>query len=81
MNLIALHTIHGQVIVSSKDLANTNRKLLSIYTRTGRRLCDTPKGETMMRSGRGTSVHRDNLYASRQMAEDAYESIIQEALK
>lgn len=74
-NLIKLYTIHGPKLIDSNQLAS-GRTQLSIYTRTGKRLIDTRRGESMHKNGEGTTVHKDNLFASMELAEANYKRIM-----
>lgn len=76
-NLVKLFTIHGPLLVDSNQLAS-GRTQLSIYTKTGKRLIDTKRGEAMHKNGQGTTVHKDNLFASMILAEENYQRIMTE---
>jgi len=76
-NLVKLFTIHGPLLVDSDQLAS-GRTQLSIYTKTGKRLIDTKRGEAMHKNGQGTTVHKDNLFASMILAEENYQRIMTE---
>lgn len=76
-NLIQLYTIHGPVLVDTGQL-NSGRTQLSIYTKTGKRLIDTKRGEAMHKNGQGTTVHKDNLFACVGLAEENYQRITNE---
>jgi len=69
MNLVELFTVDGPMHIDITQLAGT-RKLLTIYTADGHRLKDV--GVTAdIREWASSGVHRDNLFASQELADDA----------
>ena len=62
-NLVKLWSHNGPMLVDTCQL-NGPRLLLTIYSLRGNRLIDTVRGQLMP----CTSVHRDNLYASEELA-------------
>ncbi len=70
-NLVRLYYQGGSCYVDTAQLANLKRTQLSIYTNRGNRLCDV-----LERQGRNesTTVHRDNLFATPEMAQADYDS-------
>lgn len=74
MNIIKLFTAHGAIYVDSAQLAG-KRTILTIYTARGKKLSDSARTH-QERIDAGFGVHRDNLYASPELAEAAYERII-----
>ena len=64
-NLVKLYSHNGPMLIDTAQLAGP-RTLLAIYTSRGNRLMDTVRGQLMP----CTSVHRDNLYASKELAAD-----------
>lgn len=69
-NLVKLYSHNGPMLIDTRQLAGP-RTLLTIYTLRGNRLMDTVRGQLMP----CTSVHRDNLYASKELAADHRQSI------
>jgi hypothetical protein len=61
--LIDVISVYGRHhLVSVADFDNKNRTQLPIYTKTGRRYSDTPRGIMDWKRGRGTThIHRDNI--------------------
>lgn len=64
-NLVKLWSHNGPMLIDTHQLAGP-RTLLTIYTLRGNRLMDTVRGQLMP----STSVHRENLYASKELAAD-----------
>lgn len=69
-NLVKLYSHNGPMLIDTRQLAGS-RTLLTIYTLRGNRLIDTERGQRMP----CTSVHRDNLYASKELAAQDRERI------
>jgi predicted DNA binding protein len=68
-NLVRLFTSHGCIYIDTIQLSS-GRKLLTIYTSRGNRLNDV--GATQeIRERASYGVHRDNLYASQELADAA----------
>ena len=67
INLVKFHTINGSVYIDTEQL-NSGITNLTIYTCRGNRLADTGKTK-MARTQTESWVHRDNLFASRDLAE------------
>lgn len=72
-NLVQLYTMHGQMWISTEQL-NSPKILLTIFTRSGKKLSDTAR-TYQARTDAGYGVHRDNLYASKELANAAAERI------
>lgn len=75
-NLVKLFTAHGEMYIDTKQLAS-DRRHLTIYTSRGNRLKDVGKTEKI-REGAMYGVHRDNLFASQQLADDASDAVWRE---
>lgn len=75
-NLVKLFTAHGAMHVDTADLLS-GRIRLTIYTARGNRLKDV--GTTQkIREQASYGVHRDNLYASQELADAATDAIFRE---
>ena len=75
-NLVKLFTAHGAVYIDTNQLASS-RKLLTAYTSRGNRLKDV--GATQeIREFASFGVHRENLYASQELADAASDAIWRE---
>lgn len=74
MNLVKLYTIHGPLWVDTGQFNQSWRRCLTIYTSHGNRAEFTAKTEAD-RQRVMWGVHRDNLFASRQLAEAQYQRI------
>lgn len=75
-NLVKLFTSHGGMYIDTNQLSS-ERKLLTIYTSRGNRLKDV--GATQeIRERASYGVHRDNLYASQELADAASDAIWRE---
>lgn len=72
INLVKLFTADGPMHVDTAQLANTKRKILTIFTARGNRLSEVGK-TTKIREIASVGVHRDNLYASQELADAAIE--------
>lgn len=70
-NLVQLFTVHGSMWVDARQLA-TGRTHLTIYTARGNKLKETGKTKHI-RECAEFGVHRENLFASRELAEAAFE--------
>lgn len=66
-NLVKLYTTHGEMWIDTRQLAS-GRTLLTIYSSRGKRLKDVGRTEEIrMRAQYG--VHRENLYATQELAD------------
>jgi hypothetical protein len=74
MNLVRLHTINGPMWIDTRQL-NTARTHLTIYTRAGRKLSETAR-TAQARENASYGVHRDNLFASPELAEANHARIL-----
>lgn len=74
VNLVKCYTINGSVYIDTEQLDSgiTN---LTIYTCRGNRLADTAKTKRA-RTQAESWVHRDNLFASRDLAEQNYNRVL-----
>lgn len=75
-NLVKLFTVHGPMYIDTKQLSGT-KTLLTIYTSQGKRLKDVGRTQEI-RERAMYGVHRDNLYASHELAEAASEASLRE---
>lgn len=76
MNLVKLYTCHGAMHIDTGQLCGT-RTLLTIFTSRGNRVKDV--GATVeIRQRAEFGVHRDNLFASMELALANRERIIAE---
>lgn len=73
MNLLKLYTRHGAIYVDGDQLEGS-RNLLTIYTRNGNRKSETARTQEE-RERASFGVHRDNLYASKALADAATDRI------
>ncbi len=73
MNLVKLYHHNGPVWIDTNQL-NGSRTLLTIYTSRGNRLADTAKTK-ILRFDASCGVHRENLFASPQLAKANRERI------
>ncbi len=72
-NLVRLYTAHGAVYIDTNQL-KSGRSHLTIFTSRGNRLKDV--GATKdVREFAMYGVHRDNLYASQELADAASDAI------
>lgn len=71
-NLVKLYTHNGTVWIDTAQ-HEIGRTQLTIYTSRGNRLCDTVRGQKD--NFNGTTVHRDNLFASKMLAYKHREAI------
>lgn len=69
-NLVKLYTHNGVVLIDTAQ-HETGKTLLTIYTLRGNRLYDTKRGQEMS----CCSVHRNNLFASKELANAHREAI------
>jgi len=72
-NPVKLYTINVPLLVDTNQL-NSERTILRIYDSKGRKLSDTGR-TAAIREAASFGVHRDNLFASRQLAEKNMERI------
>lgn len=77
MNLVKLYTRHGPMHIDTNQLANPNRRILTIYTARGNKLSEVAC-TTELREKASFGVHRDNLFASQDLADAASERIFKE---
>lgn len=77
MNLIMLFTDNGPVYVDTTQLANRSRTILTMYTARGNRLKDVGSTKAI-RDAAAYGVHRENLYATQDLADAASAKIFAE---
>ena len=75
-NLVKLFTSHQSVFVDTAQLAS-GRTHLTIYTSHGNCLKDVGATQEIRENAR-YGVHRDNLYASKELADAATDAIFRE---
>lgn len=77
MNLVKLFTRHGPMYIDTRQLAQQGRRILTIYTARGNKL--SAVGRTAeIRERASYGVHRDNLFASQELADAASDRIFKE---
>lgn len=70
-NLVQMFTVHGSMWIDAHQLV-TGRTHLTIYTARGNKLKETGMTQ-QVRENAEFGVHRENLFASRELAEVAFE--------
>jgi hypothetical protein len=73
VNLVKLFTIDGPVWVDTRQLSG-RRTLLTMYTARGNKCKDTGRTKDV-REKAAYGVHRDNLYATMELARAAYDAL------
>jgi len=74
-NLVKLYTVHGAMLIDTAQLNRPSRIRLTIYNMRGIRKVDAARSENeKLKFAYG--VHRDNLFASRELAEANMERIM-----
>jgi hypothetical protein len=76
-NLVKLFTVDGAMFIDTHQLARPHRTLLTIYTASGKRLSDVGRTKNI-RENASFGVHRDNLFASPELALADYERVQRE---
>lgn len=79
MNPVKLYTCHGLMWIDTEQL-NGARTNLTIYTARGNKLCDVAKTQTL-RDQAAFGVHRENLFASQELADANRERILDDIFK
>ena len=74
MNLIRLYTLNALMYVDTRQLSSW-RTRLTIYTKTGLKVSETARTK-QARENASFGVHRDNLFASPELAEANHARII-----
>lgn len=67
MNLVKLYTHNSSVYINTAEL-NSEKKLLRMYTKTGAKLSEVGR-TAKIREFAANGCHRNNLYASKKLAE------------
>jgi hypothetical protein len=70
-NLVRLFYYGGSVYVDTAQLVNLKRNQLSVYTNRGNRLCDVLEKQGKNES---STIHRENVFASAELATADYET-------
>lgn len=78
MNLICLFDAWGKrVWVNARQLSNQNRRLLTLYTSRGNKVREVARTKSQREN---SQIHRDNLFASFELANQAHMSLTGRAL-
>jgi hypothetical protein len=75
--LLKLFSQHGAVYVDAAQLAKASKTHLTIYTAKGQKLSDTGRSKEI-REQAGFGVHRENLFATQELADAAGDKIYRE---
>lgn len=73
-NLVKLFTVNGPMYIDTHQLAQQSRNILRIYTSRGNRLMDVGR-TARIREIAGFGVHRNNLFATQELAKKDMERI------
>lgn len=73
-NLVKLFTVNGPMYIDTHQVAQQSRNILRIYTSRGNRLMDVGR-TARIREIAGFGVHRNNLFATQELAKKDMERI------
>jgi len=79
MNLVRLYTVNAPMYVDTRQLSSWCTRL-TIYTKTGLKVSETARTK-QARENASCGVHRDNLFASPELAEANHARILADIFK